>query len=509
MPPAIFASLRTPIRLTSDKCRRIGVRRSLITVQASSIFKAILLCSGWGVAAWLLLSRLLEPVTRPLPKEQGTPMPRSSNGNPIESAFLEWSADPALAGALVGFCVLDPSGKTVFASPLAGTALCPASALKTLTTAAALEVLGSNKQFTTQLVQGGEITPSGQLNGGLLISGGGDPTFSSSDLATFTDAVVKAGIKQINGKVEAGYGGKEYPVSDHWNWGDIGNAYGAGAYGLNLDHNRIAITFQPASREGDPATLLNDAPPTKDTRWVNQVLTGPAGSGDRVSVYSEPYGRTITLRGTVPLGESGFTVHGAMPDPAARTKEVFRASLEAAGVKVVEGEMPPVDHLDTLVFHKSAELVEIIDHLHKTSDNLEAQCLFLAVGSAAGSDPAEAVRNHWESRGVSFTGLRMIDGSGLARANMIRPLDLARVNHLARRGPHGERFRQSLTGYLDSKVRSKLGAMSGVKTEVGFLALDDGREVTFALMANGLGLDVDFWPLRDRLLRDVAASISR
>lgn len=481
----------------------------MFPVQASSILKAILLLSGWGMAAWLLLSKSLEPATLAPPKEQGTPMPRPSTGNPIESTFLEWSADPALAGALVGFCVLDESGKTAFASPLAGTALCPASALKTVTTAAALEVLGSGKQFTTLLFQGGKITPSGQLNGGLLISGGGDPTFSSSDIAAFTDAVVKAGVRQINGKVEAGYGGKEYPVSDHWNWGDIGNAYGAGAYGLNLDHNRIAITFQPAAREGDPATLLNDAPPTKDTRWINQVLTGPAGSGDRVSVYSEPHGRTITLRGTVPLGESKFTVHGAIPDPVARTREVFRASLEAAGVKVIDGDLPQIDNLEILVFHKSAELIEIIDHLHKTSDNLEAQCLFLAIGSAAGVDPAEAVRNHWESRGVTFTGLRLIDGSGLARANMIRPLDLAKVNHLARRGPHGERFRQSLTSYLDGKVRSKLGAMSGVKTEVGFLTLEDGREVTFALMANGLGLDVDFWPLREKLLREVAATIIR
>lgn len=481
----------------------------MFPVKASSILKAVMLLSGWGMAAWLMLSKTLEPVALRASKEQGTPMPSRSTGNAIESAFLEWSADPALAGALVGFCVLDESGKTVFASPLAGKALSPASALKTVTTAAALEVLGPDKQFTTQLFQGGKITPSGQLNGGLLISGGGDPTFSSSDIAAFTHAVVKAGIRQINGKVEAGYGGKEYPVSDHWNWGDIGNAYGAGAYGLNLDHNRIAITFQPAAREGDPATLLNDAPPTKDTRWVNQVLTGPAGSGDRVSVYSEPYGRTITLRGTVPLGESEFTVYGAMPDPAARTKEVFRASLEAAGVKVVEGEMPQVDHLDTLVFHKSAELAEIIDHLHKTSDNLEAQCLFLKIGLEQGTDPAEAVRNHWESRGVAFTGLRLIDGSGLARANMIRPLDLAKVNHAARRGPHGERFRHSLTSYLDGKVRSKLGAMSGVKTEVGFLTLEDGREVTFALMANGLDLKVDFWLLRVKLLRDVASKLSR
>jgi len=28
-------------------------------------------------------------------------------------------------------------------------------------------------------------------------------------------------------------------------------------------------------------------------------------------------------------------------------------------------------------------------------------------------------------------------------------------------------------------------------------------------MANGLGLDVDFWPLRERLLRGVASELAR
>ena len=88
---------------------------------------------------------------------------------------------------------------------------------------------------------------------------------------------------------------------------------------------------------------------------------------------------------------------------------------------------------------------------------------------------------------------------------MIRPLDLAKVNHLARRGPHGDRFRQSLTAYLDSRVRSKLGAMSGVKADVGFLTMADGREFTFCLMANGLNPGLSFWPLRDKLLLAIAS----
>jgi D-alanyl-D-alanine carboxypeptidase/D-alanyl-D-alanine-endopeptidase (penicillin-binding protein 4) len=97
----------------------------------------------------------------------------------------------------------------------------------------------------------------------------------------------------------------------------------------------------------------------------------------------------------------------------------------------------------------------------------------------------------------------MIDGSGLARATMIRPVDLAKVNHLARKGAQGEAFRESLKSYLGGAVRSKLGAMSGVKTDVGFLTLADGREYAFALMANGLDPGLDFWPLREELLEEV------
>ena len=44
---------------------------------------------------------------------------------------------------------------------------------------------------------------------------------------------------------------------------------------------------------------------------------------------------------------------------------------------------------------------------------------------------------------------------------------------------------------------------------MGFLTLEDGREVTFALMANGLDLKVDFWVLREKFLREVAAGLTR
>jgi serine-type D-Ala-D-Ala carboxypeptidase/endopeptidase (penicillin-binding protein 4) len=140
-----------------------------------------------------------------------------------------------------------------------------------------------------------------------------------------------------------------------------------------------------------------------------------------------------------------------------------------------------------------------MEHMQRVSDNLEAQCFFLMMGVKEGKDAAAVLREYWEGMGMDFEGLRLLDGSGLARATMIRPVDLARVNFLARRADYGDRFLASLPG--DDAMRSKRGAMSGVRTEVGFVKRG-GNEYTFALMANGLG-SVDFWKLRERLLERI------
>ncbi len=458
-----------------------------------------LLLSGWVVAAALGL-RIFE-------KPAGTPSITPAPEGRFDRIFREWSSDPQLAGALIGFCLLDENGETVFASPLAGTALCPASSLKTVTTGAAFGLLGAEFRFETLLAGNAPLTAEGTLDGDLVLVGGGDPTFSQADLSKLADTVVASGLKRVAGRLRVDTSiFPQDPTNEHWNWGDIGNAYGAGAFGLNLDHNRTAIRFEPGAQAGAPAKFVGVAPVPRDTRWENHVVTGPAGSGDEVVVYSEPYGRTIILRGTVPAGESRFTVFGAIPDPPALAAEMLRARLESSGVKFGDGPGPFATSAKiTLATHRSPPLPEIIDHLHKVSDNLEAQCLFLTIGQRESTDPADTVRQYWEKAGVEFIGLRLLDGSGLARANMIRPLDLARVNFTARRSPYGQRFYESLTAYAGGTVRGKIGGMSGVKTQVGFLRTRSGRELTFAIMANGLPGGRFYWALEEELLAQVSA----
>jgi len=460
-----------------------------------------MLLSGWAVAVALGLRLWEKPAVEPIEQAVLAPVAEEK----MERIFREWSADPQLAGALIGFCLLDESGRTVFASPLAGTALCPASSLKTVTTGAAFGLLGPEFRFETVLAGTAPLNPAGTLDGDLVLIGGGDPTFSQDDLFRLAAAAVATGLKRVTGRLRVDTSIFPHdPLSEHWNWGDIGNAYGAGAFGVNLDHNRLEVSFESGAQPGAPAKLLGGGPVPHGTRWENHVVTGPADSGDEVVVYSEPYGRTITLRGTVPAGQSRFTVSGAIPDPPALAGELLRARLEGAGVKFADrpGSLTTAGRI-ALASHRSPPLPEIIDHLHKVSDNLEAQCLFLTIGQRQNRAPADAVRQFWEKAAIAFTGLRLLDGSGLARGNMIRPLDLARVNLAARRGPHGQRFYESLTPSASGAVRGKIGGMSGVKTQVGFLRTASGRELTFALMGNGLPAGRDFWTRLEGLLETI------
>lgn len=474
------------------------------SVFGSTLMLLLGISGGWLMRAWDA-GDFRENKSLPQPEKSGerslsSPDPQENAGVPLDAAFRNWSASPELEGASIGFCVLDESGKFIYASPLAETALCPASALKTLTAGAAFGILGEDFRFSTTLEADGGISPSGNVSGNLTLRGGGDPTLAEKDLVALAEEAVKRGLKRVEGRLSVDATVfPENPVSDHWVWGDLGNAYGTGAFGLNLGHNIVLLSFDGGRNVGDPATFLGSVPGLKGMEWDAQVTTGPAGSGDRVTLYSSPYASLMQALGTVPAGARGFSVRGAVPNPPRLAGDIVKIALERLGV-VFEGRETSGKTQEIIASHESAPLPEIIDHMQEVSDNLEAQCLFLMMGVKRNADPVTVLRSYWENAGVEFKGLRLIDGSGLARATMIRPVDLARANFIARKSAYGERYLTSLPP-AGNFMRSKRGAMSGVRTETGFITRD-GKEYTFALMANGLG-SVDFWRLRMELLENV------
>jgi D-alanyl-D-alanine carboxypeptidase/D-alanyl-D-alanine-endopeptidase (penicillin-binding protein 4) len=471
---------------------RIVKNRVLIFLLGSAL--AALLIIRWREQRTDDVPRASEVVAAAQPSE----VVSESSAAPARGAELKPLVDealknPAMAPAALGLCVLDGNGEVLFEHH-ARRSFIPASSLKTVTTATALEILGPEFRFQTELRATAPMT-EGVIEGDLVIVGGGDPLLSLAHVKAWAAELKSRGLVRVKGRVVGD--GRLFPgtiFADFWNWGDIGNAYGSAVSGLNLEHNRYEAVFDAGDKEGAPARFVKAYPDVAGVQWINEVLTGAAGSGDGVVIHGGERTGVIHLRGSAPLGMEGFVVGGAVPDPERFAAHHLREALVAAGVSV-EGAAVSVHSLaqqaeplpqaaNTLITHQSDSLLDLITSIHATSDNHETECLYRLLGVRAKKAPDDVVREHWLGRGLVFEGLRMVDGCGLARADFIRPIDLAKLQYLAAHGPHGDAYKKSLLSKEDGSLRWKGGAMSGVRTVTGYVVGASDEELCFAFMAN-------------------------
>ena len=96
----------------------------------------------------------------------------------LEKQLSKILHNPDYVHASVGICVLDiNTGENLF-SLNEDKLHIPASVMKVITSAAALEILGADYRFKTIIGYSGEIE-NGVLKGDLIVAGGGDPALGS------------------------------------------------------------------------------------------------------------------------------------------------------------------------------------------------------------------------------------------------------------------------------------------------------------------------------------------
>ena len=99
--------------------------------------------------------------------------------------ILHFIKSPELSVASVGYCLLDATTGRMIHSYDEGRALLPASILKVVTTATALDLLGPDYRFATKVGYTGSVNKDGILQGNLIIRGGGDPMLGSESARPF------------------------------------------------------------------------------------------------------------------------------------------------------------------------------------------------------------------------------------------------------------------------------------------------------------------------------------
>jgi D-alanyl-D-alanine carboxypeptidase/D-alanyl-D-alanine-endopeptidase (penicillin-binding protein 4) len=405
--------------------------------------------------------------------------------------------------------------------------LAPASGLKVFTTSAALEILGPDYRYVTEVFARGEIK-SGTLYGDLILRGSGDPTLGSSKvkgslsldslMQKWTNAVRKAGIRKINGSVIADAGlFDSLAVPGQWYWIDLGNYYAAQTSALTINDNLYYLLFEPGKTVGSKAKFLGTEPTLSGLTFINEMKTDAPGTGDNGYVYRSPYDSLVYLRGTIPQGKPVFSIKGSLPDPPMFLATYLTNFLRKEGIEI-KGKPKKIrtsgkyDTARLINITFSPPLKAIVRNINKISNNLYTEQLLKTIGLerfgyASEKNGIRAIFDFLNKSGVDTTGLNLYDGCGLSRSNTItaemmvdlliantkRPWFTDFYNSLAVAGdPTDEGFFANFGKGtpLAYNGRIKSGYIGGVRSHSGYLKTAAGRLLAFSLIANNFTCDV-------------------
>lgn len=414
------------------------------------------------------------------------------------------------------------SDGTPIASVNAARRMCPASTMKTITTATALSVLGGDYRWHTSLACSGEIDSCGTLHGDLFIIGGGDPTFAadhspylhkqSADrlFGAMASMLREAGIVAVDGGVcgDGSYfeGMREDPT---WLYEDIGTYYGTCVSGLNFYENRKDLLIQGGQVEGAPLSVTDGFPATPWMRWIYNCATGKPGTGDKLFVFSSELTSKAVLYGTFGAGKGTKTVHFRNNFPEFTAANELRQYLISNGIPVTGktlqlGCQGPLDECDSLSWVlralpevtvlgsvPSLSLAEVVCKTNQESDNFYAEVLLRTLGKyrTGHSDldsSAEQLKKELEAAGFHLgREVTIHDGSGLSIRDRVTAgfmCDFLRDVYFRK---DFETFRRSLVKY-GQRCFLKTGSMTGCRCLCGYIMphLPGHNAIIFSIMVN-------------------------
>ena len=417
--------------------------------------------------------------------------------------------DEQFKNSIISFYVVDSkTGKLVF-DENGNTGLAPASCQKIVTSVSAFELLGQSYRFKTYIAYDRDIKNSA-LQGSLYFIGDGDPTLGSWRWTSTSEEAVlnkvnsslqKNNIHSITGQLVADDRCFAFdPLPKGWIWEDIGNYYGAGAWGLNWRENQYDVTFKTGNAENDSTTIIATKPSgiLKQYSFVNFVTTGARGSGDNGFLYSAPFTKNIIAKGTVPISADGFTISGSTPDPPKLFLQTVYNYLKNTGIMVSPNGW---SYTEKLLNHEKAimPMVKIIDSLVspsfdsinywflKKSVNLfgEAFVKTIAYKKYAGGSTDSGIsiiKDFWSKRGIDKQALNIIDGSGLSPANRVTARALVTILQYAQKQNWYPAFYNALP--VINNITMKDGYINGVRSYAGYVQSKSAASYTFCFIVN-------------------------
>lgn len=455
-------------------------------------------------------------------------------------AGFDWS------GGEVGAIVTDfRHGITVYTHK-ADIALRPGPTTKLVTAAAALERLGPDFTFRTELFVRGEVS-RGRLLGDLMIRGDGDPTLTtrggrdedrvSDFLKRWTSRVKKEDISRIEGSIWVDASVFDaIPYAAGWPVEQRVSPQMPEVSALNLNDNCVEIFWKPGKKKNRIAEF-EIYPPLEDYLFFsNNVRLDPAGVDDR-RYFRRGGFTTIAMEGTIPLRTPAHDRVTA-PNPPLFFGNAMKTRLEKSGIEVV-GEVADWSKADLAVQEsrgirrldvvESPPLREILPIMLAEDRTLDAEVLFKTLGRRATGEAgtfenaSRAMTQIFSDWQISPSGVVLIDGSGLSSFNRISARRMMGVLEAVHRAPWQQFFgpavpRIPLEGVIqgeggggpralnpDLVVYGMAGPFEGGYAAVGWAETRGKSRLHFVLMVDGTRVPAALIRTQiDVLMREIA-----
>jgi len=421
-------------------------------------------------------------------------------------------AAPETRNARWGVLIVDPDRGDTLYSRDAGKLFVPASNMKIVTGALALETLGPDYRFATPVLAGGAVR-DGVLDGDLLIVGRGDPSVSDhmagdamAPLRAIADSLWQRGIRRVLGHVTP-YGDAfpDATAGFGWAWDDLDEPYSATIDELLFNEGFADLHVKAGGTPGD-AVSVRVTPAKSFPRFRVAATTTLRGTGRdsvaQLTAVKDTARGDVLLSGTIPVGDSA-----TVPVTFRDQREAFVAALSEAlrdrGIAIGDSTFPLPTRVDTLMISQSPPLSQILPAFLKPSQNQIGEMLFKAVALArADTGSARVARRivteQLRAWGAEPDGFIVWDGSGLSRRDLVSPETVVRVLSTMRKSPRFQTYYDALPiagvdGTIDTRmrgtraeanVRAKTGTLGNVRSLSGYVTSAGGGQLIFSVLCN-------------------------
>ncbi len=451
----------------------------------------------------------------------------------LEAALEQAAVRPPARspGVSIAISELD-SGQSVYARN-ADAPETIASVTKMISSAAALHYLGPDYKFRTTVWRRGDIK-DGNLQGSLLVVGGGDPNISGrfhedDSFAVFdkwAQGLRQAGIVRVSGDLilnasnfDGIYRHPDWPSDRDTRW------YQAPISALSYNDNCVLVSVGRGAIPGALADVSID-PDTDVVQALSQARTIGKAGRIRVAVSRPTGSDLVTVSGTVPSRYFRWASPLAINDPPKFFGAALKSRLRAAGIEVtgnvVEQAVKP-DNGWLQIASTESELVPTIAVANKRSQSFYAEQVFKTLAfektgrGTWGAAVDLAKQFLGGTLGLDPKRFDIRDGSGLSANDRVAAADLVRFLRAMNAQPQGAIWRSTLavSGEADGSLRHRLidsasrgqveaktGTLNGVSTLAGYARAVSGKTYAFAILLNGPGVsDSRAHAFQDRLVR--------